>query len=143
MNADPNNINFPQILEDFDKFTVSARIRGEVQCGKKYRPLDCSPELVKQDDIIRYWKVLSTLEGKKADIHLMKLNPKHVSGNYSKTQEDIRVILSKEKLKRIELRKQAGIKRAEFLQEIANHYESMHDIPKEAAVKQISQSDAS
>ena len=58
VDADPNNINFLQILEDFDKFTVSARIRGEVQCGKKYRSLDWSPDLSKQDDLIRYWKVI-------------------------------------------------------------------------------------
>ena len=81
MNADPNNINFPQILEYFDKFAVSARIRGELQCGKKYRPLDWSPELAKKDDIIRCWNVLSTFKGKTTYIHLMKLNPKHVSGN--------------------------------------------------------------
>ena len=85
MNADPNNINFPQILEDFDKFTVSARIRGELQCGKKYRSLDWSPELAKQNDLIRYWKVISKFKGKTSDKHLRKLNPKHGLSHYNKT----------------------------------------------------------
>ena len=64
VNTDPANTNFPKILEEFDKFTVSARLRGEIQCGKKYKSVDWSPELARQDDLIRYWKVISRI-GKK------------------------------------------------------------------------------
>ena len=137
VNADPENTNFPQILEEFDKFTVSARIRGEIQCGKKYRSLDWSPELARQDDLIQYWKVISRFKGNISDKHLGNFNPKHDVSNFDKTQEEIRVILSKEHLKRNKLRKHARKKRAEFLKKIAYNYSSMHDIPKVAAVKQI------
>ena len=75
--------------------------------------------------------------------HLVKLNPNHDVSNLVKNQAEIRVILCKQNLKRRELLKQSKNKRTEYLRKIAEHYAKEHDIPKEAAVKQIAQSEAS
>ena len=72
-------------------------------------------ELARQDDLIRYRKIISRT-GKKTSVkHLGKLNPRHDVGNLDKNQAEIRVILSRENLKRKELFKHARNKRAEFL----------------------------
>ena len=66
---------------------------------KKYKSVDWSPELARQDDLIRYWKVISRIGRKTSQRHLGELNPRHDVGNLNKTQAEIRVILSKENLK--------------------------------------------
>ena len=77
MNSTINYTDLEETLERYDIFITAVRNEPGKNCGKSFKPTVWSVKLIKQNKLLKYWKIISRFKKHSSEKCLKNLNPNH------------------------------------------------------------------